>query len=80
MCTTSIKIYVGFATETEVCDGDNRLFVMEASTFDDLCGTISAVCMLWSLEATFYEASESHVTFSKCVNVHVPRNYHHMYM
>ena len=44
--------YVGFATETEVCDG---LFVMEASTFDDLCVSLSQPCVCsgrWKLHST----------------------------
>ena len=46
-----------------------------------MCESISAVCVLWSLEATFYEASELlAVTFSECVNIHVSRNYHPVYM
>ena len=49
------KIYIGFATETEVCDGDQRLFVMEASTFDDLCVSLSQPCECsgrWKLHST----------------------------
>ena len=54
MCERTYNL-VGFSTASEVSEGDQRLFVKEAKTFEDL--SVSAMCVFWSLEASLYKTS-----------------------
>ena len=49
----------------------SRLFIMESTTFDDLCvhESVSAMCMCRSLEASFNEASEFFASYELQVHV-----------
>ena len=44
MCERTYNL-AGFPTASEVSEGDQRLFVMEAKTFEDLCVGLSQPCV-----------------------------------
>ena len=56
MCERTYNL-AGFPTASEVSEGDQRLFVMEAKTFEDLCVGLSQPCVCsgrWKLHVCIF--------------------------
>ena len=54
MCERTYNL-VGFPTASEVSEGDQRLFAIEAKMFEDLCVGLSQPCVCsgrWKLHST----------------------------